>query len=152
LDYRFGELVRVVSRENPAVDGGWLCDRGRFNYGFVQGEGRVERPLVRMNGKLQPVSWDQALNIVAERLNAVRQGAGPQAIGFIGGGRLTNEEAYLLGKLARAGLGTANIDYRTGRQLVASYGPYAGRMVDVDSADTVLIVDTLVQERAPVLD
>src|SRR5690606_25459952 len=122
------------------------------NYGFVQGEGRVERPLVRMNGKLQPVSWDQALNIVAERLNAVRQGAGPQAIGFIGGGRLTNEEAYLLGKLARAGLGTANIDYRTGRHLIASYGRCAGRLIDDATDDTVLLVDTLVQERPAVLD
>lgn len=152
LDYRFGKLARVMSRENPDVDGGWLCDRGRFNYGFVQGEDRVERPLVRIDGKLQPVSWSQAMNVIAERLSAVKKAAGPRAVGVIGGGKLTNEEGYLLSKLAKAGLGTANVDFRTGSQVVASYGPYSGRMVDVDQADTILIVDTLVQERAPVLD
>src|SRR5690606_21685028 len=68
------------------------------------------------------------------------------------GGRLTNEEAYLLQKLARVGFQTNNVDYRVGQQVIASYAKYSGRQTDLDDADGVLIVDTLVAERAPVLD
>lgn len=152
LDYRFGELMRVVSRENPDVDGGWLCDRGRFNYKFAHEESRLQTPMLRVDGKLVPVSWSRAMSTIAERLQAVRKTAGAEAIGVIGGGKLTNEEAYLLGKLARMGLGTGNVDFRVGNQVVASSAAHDGNMVDVDGADTVLIVDTLVAERAPVLD
>lgn len=152
LDYRFGELLRVVSRENPNVDDGWLCDRGRFNYKYVQGENRLETPMLRVDGKLTPVSWSRAMDAIAERVQSISQTAGSDAIGVIGGGKLTNEEAYLLGKLARAGLGTSNLDFRVGKQLVASHGAYDGQMVDLDQADAIVIVDTLVAERAPVMD
>lgn len=152
LDYRFGELMRVMSRENPATDGGWLCDRGRFNYKFVNGENRIKEPHVRREGKLVPVEWRPALEEVAEKVQQIIAEKGGRAIGIIGGGRLTNEEAYLLQKLARVGFQTNNVDYRVGQQLIASYGKYSGRQTDLDDADGILIVDTLVAERAPVLD
>ena len=141
-----------MSRENPATDGGWLCDRGRFNYKYVNGENRIKEPLVRRDGKLVPVEWRQALEEVAEKAREIMAEKGGGAIGVIGGGRLTNEEAYLLQKLARVGFQTNNVDYRVGKQVIASYGKYAGRQTDLDDADGVLIVDTLVAERAPVLD
>lgn len=152
LDYRFGELVRVVSRENPAIDDGWLCDRGRFNYRYVQAENRLQTPMLRTNGKFAPVTWSRALSTLTERLQAVRKEYGGEAIGVIGGGRLTNEEAYLLQKLARIGLGTPHIDFRVGRQILASHGAYPARISDIDNADVILVVDTLLAERAPVLD
>lgn len=151
LDFRFGELLRIVSREHPEVDGGWLCDRGRFNYRFVHAETRVDRPLLRVDGKLAPVTWSRALSTFQERVQAALR-RGPQAVGVIGGGRLTNEEAYLLQKLARAALGTNNVDYRVGRQVLASHGAYPARITDLDRADAIVLVDTLLAERAPVLD
>lgn len=152
IDYRFGELLRVVSRENPEVDDGWLCDRGRFNYQYVQADNRLQQPMVRKDGKLIPVTWTEAMTELAERLQAIKSEHGASSIGIIGGGKLTNEEAYLLQKLARVGLGTNNVDYRTGRQVIASHGAYPGNMTDINDADGVLLVDTLLAERAPVLD
>lgn len=152
LDYRFEELLRVVNRENPETDGGWLCDRGRFNYKYAQAENRLQSPMVRKDGKLVPTTWREALTVITSRLHLALSEKGGSSIGVIGGGKLTNEEAYLLQKLARVGLGTNNIDHRTGRQVIASHEAYAGRMTDVDTADVVLIVDTLIADRAPVLD
>lgn len=152
LDYRFEELMRVQSRENGATDNGWLCDRGRFNYKYVQSEQRVQSPMMRKDGELVPVTWRVALREIAQRLETALQDNGGQSIGVIGGGRLTNEEAYLLQKLARTALRTNNVDYRVGYQTVASFGAYDARQTDVNDCDAVVIVDTLVDERAPVLD
>lgn len=126
LDFRFDNLLRVVSRDNPEVDGGWLCDRGRFNYKYVDADNRLQRPVVRRDGQLVPVSWREALGDLAKRLAEIKAAKGGQAVGIIGGGRLTNEEAHLLQKLARLGLGTNNVDHRVGRQVIASHAKYSG--------------------------
>jgi len=152
LDFRFGELMRVVSREHPEVDGGWLCDRGRFNYKYVNAENRLTQPLMRRGDELVPVSWTEALMEVANRLRTVVRDHGGEAVGFIGGGRLTNEEAYLFQKLAREVVGTPHVDHRVGRQQVASWDKYGGRLMDIDTADGILVVDVLPAERMPVAD
>lgn len=150
--YRHGTLRRIYSRENPAVDDGWLCDRGRFNYRYVHGAERVMQPLVRRDGELTPVSWTEALTHIGRRLQEILAAAGPAAVGVLGGGRLSLEEAYLLQKLGRAVLGTNNIDHRVGMQTVASVGSFAGKIADLDDAQVILTVDVLVAERSPVLD
>ncbi|MFS8533829.1 MAG: NADH-quinone oxidoreductase subunit NuoG [Limnochordales bacterium] len=152
LDFRFGELARVVSREHPDVDGGWLCDRGRFNYKYVNEENRITQPLMRRGDQLVPVSWTEALMEIANRFRTITRDHGAGAIGFIGGGRLTNEEAYLFQKLARDVVGTPHVDHRVGRQQVASWDKYGGRLVDLDDADVILVVDVLPAERMPVAD
>jgi len=153
LDFRFGKLLRVLGGDNPDTDGGWLCDRGRFNYTFVGDEKeRVRQPLLRKGGKLVPVSWEEALSEVALRLRTAKRDHGGASIGAIGGGRLTNEEAYLFQKLARIGFGTPNVDWRTGEQYVASNSEFAGRITDINRANAILLVDILLAERAPVAD
>ncbi|HLT58443.1 MAG TPA: NADH-quinone oxidoreductase subunit NuoG [Limnochordales bacterium] len=152
LDFRFGELMRVVSREHPDVDGGWLCDRGRFNYKYVNAENRITQPLMRRGEDLVPVSWTEALMEIASRWRALLRDYGGDSIGFIGGGRLTNEEAYLFQKLAREAVGTPHLDHRVGRQRVASWDRYPGRLTDIDDADVILLVDVLPAERMPVAD
>lgn len=153
LDFRFGTLLRVLGGDNPETDGGWLCDRGRFNYKFVGDEKeRVQQPLIRKNGQLVPASWDEALSEVALRIRTARRDHGGASIGAIGGGRLTNEEAYLFQKLARVGFGTPNVDWRTGEQYVASNRDFAGRITDISAATGLLLVDILLAERAPVAD
>src|SRR5690606_38448648 len=114
LDFRFGELVRLVAREHPDVDNGWLCDRGRFNYRYIHGEERLTRPLMRKGGQFVEVSWSEALMEIASRLRTARRDHGAGSLGFIGGVRLTNEEAYLFQKLARDVVGTPNVDHRVG--------------------------------------
>ena len=152
LDFRFGELARVVSREHPDVDGGWLCDRGRFNYKYVNAENRITQPLMRRGDEFVPVTWAEALMEIANRWRTIQRDHGAGSIGFIGGGRLTNEEAYLFQKLARDVVGTPHVDHRVGRQQVASWDKYGGRLVDLDAADVILVVDVQPAERMPVAD
>ncbi|MBO8140583.1 MAG: NADH-quinone oxidoreductase subunit NuoG [Firmicutes bacterium] len=152
LDFRFGELARVLSRENPEVDNGWLCDRGRFNYRYVHSADRVTQPLLRRGDTFVPVSWTEALMEIASRLRSVVRDHGPEAVGFIGGGRLTNEEAYTFQKLAREAVGTPHIDHRVAGQKVTSWAGYPGRLDDIDGADVVVLVDVLPAEQMPVAD
>ncbi|HEY8532180.1 MAG TPA: NADH-quinone oxidoreductase subunit NuoG [Limnochorda sp.] len=149
-------LDRVVSRPFEPVDDGWLCDRGRFNYGFVQSPDRIRQPLIRPvgapRGTLVPASWEEALRRVAGRLQEVLSTQGPQAVGILGGGRLTNEEAYLLQKLARQVIGTENVDHRVAGEAAASLDAAAGRIADLDEAAAILVAGAHPGQSAPVVD
>ncbi len=138
--------------KNAEVDDGWLCDRGRFNYRWVHGEERITQPLMRKGDGFVQVTWLEALLEIATRLRTTRRDFGADSIGFVGGGRLTNEEAYLFQKLAREVVGTSNVDHRTGSQVVTSMGEFGGRITDIDDADVVLVVDVVPQEIIPVVD
>lgn len=151
LDFRHGELLRVISRDNPEVDGGWICDRGRFNYKFHADGSRLTQPLLRKDGNLVPVTWAEAFQAAAEKLGAIKSKHGGKAVGIIGGGRLTNEEAFALQKLGRQVLGTPNLDHRVGGQVMVSTA-FGGRQVDVTKANVILVVDSLPAETAPVMD
>ena len=107
-------VIRARGVPGRGVNDEFLCVRGRFGYGMVNSPERLTRPLVRRDGKLVEATWDEALDHVATRLSEIRAQAGPQAIGGIGSERVTNEEAYLFGKLMRGVLGTPNVDYRAG--------------------------------------
>src|SRR5439155_206284 len=119
LTVRDERVLRVLAREHPEVDDGWLCDAGRFAYpahpsaaevngGQALGLGaRVAAPLVRDGGTLRPVSWERALHEAAAGL--ARAGA---RSGAIAGGAATNEEGYLLARLMRDALGSPHLDSR----------------------------------------
>ncbi|WP_374712837.1 NADH-quinone oxidoreductase subunit NuoG [Symbiobacterium terraclitae] len=152
LEFRHGQLLRLTNRENPEIDNGWLCDRGRFNYRFAQAEARITRPMVKRDGQFVPVTWAEAFAVIAERFKAVAAEKGGKGFGVIGGGKLTNEEAYLLSKFARLALKTNNIDHRVTGQVVASVGTFPGRQADLSSAQAILVVDVDPAETAPVMD
>jgi len=151
-EFRHGNLLRLTSRENPAIDDGWLCDRGRFNYKFIQSENRLTQPLIKKDGNLVPATWSEAMNLITERFQAIKGESGGKGFGVIGGGKLTNEEAYLLQKFARVTLGTNNLDHRTSDQVIASLGAYPGRQEDLSNTSTILVLDTNPAETAPVMD
>jgi assimilatory nitrate reductase catalytic subunit len=93
------------------VNNGSLCTRGRAATATFGRPDRLRTPLVRTAaGILEPASWDEALNLVAQRFGELQTRFGPDSIGVFGSGALTNEKAYLLAKFARVALGTANID------------------------------------------
>ena len=78
LQVRTNRLLRLWSRENLAVDDGWLCDRGRFNYKYVNSGDRLQQPLVRRGGKrspLEPATWDEALGVIAESFKSTARSA-----------------------------------------------------------------------------
>lgn len=111
LHLRDNQIFRVSGRFESPVNHGNLCIKGRFGTDFVHAPDRLTRPLVRAKGRLHPASWDSALDLTARRLRDIRQKHGPDSIGFLVSAKCTNEENYLLQKLARGIVGTNNIDH-----------------------------------------
>ncbi|KGN39225.1 molybdopterin oxidoreductase family protein [Knoellia subterranea] len=123
--------VNVAGRDFPTNRGG-LCQKGWTSASVLRAPDRLTTPLVRgVDGELVPTSWDVALDLVALRLREIRSDHGADAVAVFGGGGLTNEKAYQLGKFARIALGTANIDYN-GRFCMSSAAAAANRSLGVD--------------------
>ncbi|WP_225844729.1 molybdopterin oxidoreductase family protein [Streptomyces sp. HPF1205] len=107
-----GGLPEVVERTGFPVNKGALCGKGRTAAEVLSRGVRLTEPLVRgADGVLRPAGWEEALDRVAEGLLRARAGHGRDAVGVFGGGGLTNEKAYALGKFARVALRTSQIDY-----------------------------------------
>lgn len=104
------EIIRVTSDE-AGFNEGLLCVKGRFGYSFINSPDRLNTPLIRENGNLRPASWDEALDLIASKLNAIKQQNGPDAIAGLSSARCTNEENYLFQKFMRAAVGTNNVDH-----------------------------------------
>jgi NADH-quinone oxidoreductase subunit G len=113
LGVRNGEIIRGNNRDRSGINGEFLCIKGRYAFDFYNHAARLQAPLARVNGKLEEVSWSQALATVAAKFKEVRQRGGK--FGVIGSNHTTNEENYYLQKFARKVLATGNIDHqRTG--------------------------------------
>lgn len=106
-----GELVDVLPCKSHPISQGQLCVLGRNAHKFVQHKDRLQTPLIRKQGKLEPASWEEAYSLVSEKLLQTRDAHGPEALGVLASAKCTNEENYLLMKLARGVLGTNNIDH-----------------------------------------
>jgi NADH-quinone oxidoreductase subunit G len=111
LSVRNHEILRGNNRDMSGINGEFLCVKGRFGFDFTCHPDRIKQPLLRKGEKLYPVSWEEAAQAAATKLREVHAGAGPEGIGFIGSNRTSNEENYLLQRLARATFGTNNIDH-----------------------------------------
>jgi NADH-quinone oxidoreductase subunit G len=147
LSVRNNEILRINNRDNSGINGEFLCAKGRFGFDFTRHAERVRQPLVRRNGKLEPASWEEALETIARELKKVRDKSGADSIGVIGSNHTTNEENYLLSRFARTTLGTNNIDHhRTADYagLAAALGPKASEalatMADIYNARAVLLI------------
>ena len=113
LGVRNNEIIRGNNRDRSGINGEFLCIKGRYAFDFYNHPERLQSPLVRKNGKLEPVAWSEALETVAKKFKTIRDAGGKFAV--IGSNHTTNEESYLLQKFARQVLGTNNIDHhRTG--------------------------------------
>ena len=105
-------VYRVTSPFNSqTANHGNLCVKGRFGYDFIHAKDRLAQPLMRKNGELVPAAWGEAMSHVAERLLEIREQYGPDSIGFLVSAKCTNEENYLLQKVARGLIGTNNVDH-----------------------------------------
>ena len=108
---RQGKVLRTKPLANDLVNEVWLCDRGRFAHTRRQPD-RLNSPLIRKDGKLQPVSWDEASRVIAAEIGAILKEEGPAAVGGIASGRPTNEDLYAFQKFLRVAIGTNNIAHR----------------------------------------
>ncbi len=158
LSVRNNEILRANNRDHSGINGEFLCAKGRFGFDFTTHTERIRQPLIRRNGKLEPASWEDALEEVARRLKQVREANGPAAIGVIGSNHTTNEENYLLNRFARVTLGTNNLDHhRTADYagLAAALGPNAkdslATMADVYNATAVLLIGNDVTQQNPLV-
>ncbi|MCK9368308.1 MAG: molybdopterin-dependent oxidoreductase, partial [Metallibacterium scheffleri] len=106
---RDGSVVQVSPADSP-VNRGHLCVKGRYAWEFAAAPDRVTTPMIREQGAWRRASWEEALDFAASRLKRILERDGADAIGVLGSARATNEENYLVQKLARAVLGTNNVD------------------------------------------
>ncbi len=113
LGVRNDQIIRGNNRDRSGINGEFLCIKGRYGFDFSGHAERVQSPMMRVNGKLEEVSWSKALAAIAERFKAVKARNG--IFGVVGSNHTTNEENFYLQKFVREGLGTNNIDHhRTG--------------------------------------
>ncbi|MDI6771652.1 MAG: NADH-quinone oxidoreductase subunit NuoG [bacterium] len=154
LDVRGGEILRTRAREEPEVNDAWLCDLGFFGHGYVAAGDRLTTPLVRREGRLQEASWDEALDLVAERLRASAE-RGPGRVAFLGGRRLSNEDASAAAGFFRDVVGTPHLDHRVdappdGASLGVSWG-LRSSLEDLGRGDVFVLVGCDITEEYPVL-
>jgi NADH-quinone oxidoreductase subunit G len=151
-----GRLMRMVPRENEAINETWIADRDRFGFEGMYSAERVSQPMLRIDGVLQAVDWEVALTAAAEGLQKVAAAHGGAAAGFLASPMATVEELYLLGQIAR-GLGSANIDHRL-RQLDfraqendAAFPNLGFAIGDLERLDGVLVIGSNLRHEMPLL-
>jgi formate dehydrogenase major subunit len=152
-------ILKVAPAEGPA-NGISTCVKGKFAWDFVDHEDRLTTPLIRDGERFREASWDEALDLVARRFSEVKAAHGPDALGFIASSKCTNEESYLMQKLARAVIGTNNVDNCSrycqapatmGLFRTVGHGGDSGSIHDIEQASLVVIVGSNTAESHPVL-
>jgi len=160
VDTHEGRVVGVRAPVGRGVNDGNLCPKGRYGWGFTHSPERLTTPLVRRNGELVAVSWDEALTEAAAGLSGIRTQHGPEAIGGLASAKCVNEENYLFQKLMRAVIGTHNIDHcarlchaSTVAGLAASFGSGAmtNSIPDLREADVILVIGSNTAEAHPII-
>jgi formate dehydrogenase major subunit len=105
-----GEIRKIRAPYDAEVNQGHTCLKGRYAFSFYNHADRLRSPMIRRNGTLEPVSWDEAYHYIVSKFTEIKQKHGPDAIAGISSARCTNEENYLMQKFIRAVIGTNNID------------------------------------------
>ena len=149
LDARSNRIGRFQSRENLAVDDGWLCDMGRYSFPHFQ-RTTQDRPQIRRNGALEKVTYDEAIAFTADALTQLKQ-AGAQAAGWASPAA-SNEELFLFQRLFREVLGSPHIDHRSGVLEDAETDDMTLPIADIERCDHVVVLGGQdVIDAAPVL-
>jgi NADH-quinone oxidoreductase subunit G len=149
-------VMRVLPRENEAINECWLADRDRFSYEGLNSEQRLVRPMIRESGGWREVDWPTALAFAVDGLKRVRETHGPAGLGALATAHSTFEELYLLQKVMR-GMGSGNIDHRLRQSDFSRDGAQAGApwlgtaIADIPALDRVLIVGSTLRRDHPLL-
>ncbi|MBV9281659.1 MAG: NADH-quinone oxidoreductase subunit NuoG, partial [Chloroflexi bacterium] len=155
------EVIRFLSRDNPEVDDSWLCDRGRFNYEFINSPERLASPLIRRDGAFVESSWTEALDLIASRLKPILEESGPDAVAGLASPRLTNEDLFVFRRFMTDVIGTDRLDHYP-RPALALTDQEQGAMRDLDSrltsisaldgAKTIVLLGADPSRREPVME
>lgn len=155
LSVRNGQVLRANNRDRSGINDEFLCVKGRFGFDFVHSKERLQSPLLRRDGQLQPVSWSEALAAVAAKFSEVKARNG--RFGIIGSTRTSNEENYFLQKLSRQGLGSNNIDHHRSGDVATLLDALKGRtaalatVADLYSAPAALVLGADLSQQHPLL-
>jgi anaerobic selenocysteine-containing dehydrogenase len=152
----------VAARGNPdhPVNLGKLCPKGLSEHHILSSPGRAKLPMLRKNGMLTPVSWDEALDMMVERIGAIQAKYGAPSLGVVGTGQLLTEEYYTLGKLVQLGFRTPNNDGNTTLCMASAVSGYKlsfgsdgppGSYADLAQADVVLLIGSNIADNHPIL-
>lgn len=160
LGLRDGKAVTARGNPDHPVNRGKLCPKGLAEHYVLEADQRATHPLLRQNGTLSPVTWNEAIRTMAAQVRRVAEQYGPQAVGVISTGQMVTEEFYALGKLVQLGLGTSNFDGNTTlcmstavsgyKRSFGSDGP-PGAYEDMTRADVVLLIGANIAENHPIL-
>lgn len=154
------QIVEVnPSHEEKTVNRSTLCVKGHFAHDFLNSSKRLKRPLIRRNNELTPASWEEALDLVTDRLISIKEQNGPQSLAFLGSSKCTNEENYLFQKMARVVFGTNNIDnggyiysrpagYKLNERLDG--GDRIKPLMDLEKAELIFVIGADPLQSAPV--
>ncbi|WP_089841399.1 formate dehydrogenase subunit alpha [Granulicella pectinivorans] len=152
-------ILKIEPMHGPA-NGISTCVKGKFAWDFVNSPKRLTSPLLRQGDTFVEVTWEKAMEVIAEKFNAAKAEFGPDSLAFIASSKCTNEESYLMQKLARAVVGTNNIDNCSrycqtpatmGLSRTVGYGGDTGSIADIEKAGLVLIIGSNTSESHPVL-
>ena len=152
-------ILKIEPEEGP-TNGISTCVKGKFGWDFVNSSDRLTSPLTREGDKFRKASWEEALTLVAQQFTEIKAKNGPDALAFISSSKCTNEESYLMQKLARAVIGTNNMDNCSrycqapateGLFRTVGYGGDSGSIRDIENAGMVLIIGSNTAEAHPVL-
>jgi NADH-quinone oxidoreductase chain G len=153
-DTRENDLLRVVGLENPQINDGWLCDRGQFGYDYMNSRARLRAPLLRQDGRLHEVSWEDAIAFAAARLGDAQRMYGGKSVAFLGSERACNEDNFVFQQFARQVIESPHLDHRMGggRGDYAALRPLPGAIETLGKADVVLVVASDLTAEVPLLD
>lgn len=152
----------VAARGNPehSVNSGKLCPKGLSEHHILSAPGRATHPLLRKNGKLVPVTWDEALSTMVEHIGAIQAAYGLSSLGVVGTGQLVTEEFYTLGKLVQLGFRTPNHDGNTTLCMASAVSGYKlsfgsdgppGSYADMEKADVIILIGANIADNHPIL-
>src|SRR6202171_4001781 len=152
-------ILKVEPLDGP-TNGISTCVKGKFGWDFVNSPDRLTKPLIREGGKFREASWEEALDLVARKFAEIKAKNGPDSLAFVSSSKCTNEESYLMQKLARAVIGTNNMDNCSrycqapatqGLFRTVGYGGDSGSIRDIENAGLVIIIGSNTAESHPVL-
>ncbi|MDZ7762656.1 MAG: formate dehydrogenase subunit alpha [Desulfovermiculus sp.] len=153
------QVIGVTTDRDQGVNRGSLCVKGRFGYEFISSPHRLKNPLIRKNGTLKQATWDEALSLIASRMQKIISQAGPDSIGGLASPKCTNEDIYLFQKLMRAGLQTNNVDQSTrlchaatleGLEETLGHGAMTNPISDVLHSQVILVTGANTAENQPI--
>jgi NADH-quinone oxidoreductase subunit G len=157
LHVKGDKVMRVVPAENEAINETWISDRDRFSYEAINSDERLHFPMIKEAGIWQQADWQEALNVIKEKLGNILNQAGPAELGTLISPTATLEELYLAQKLTRA-LGSDNIDSRLKQvdfsdQLVVPRFPWLGQsIVDFEENQAALLIGSNLRKDQPIIN